>query len=418
MSAPVREQYEAYPYPARDPADEAQRLITGSPSFLPEVNHFLFAGRRDFRQPFRALVAGGGTGDGLIQLAQYLQLTSQQPGGVPHEVVYLDLSTASRAIAEGRAKARGLSNIRFVTGSLLDVAHLAPGPYDYIDCCGVLHHLPVPAVGLSMLAMQLGPRGGLGLMLYGTMGRAGVYPLQAALRQLIPADATPEEKVALAKKLLPELPEGNEFRRNPFLNDHLSGDAGLYDLLLHSQDRSYLVPEIVELLDTCDLEPVAFIEPCRYDPLSYLKDPELRDNAAALPMLEQAALAERLCGSLKTHVLYAAPRHRAAACMAWPDDPALIPGLRGLPPDALAASLAKTGQLAITFERDRLVLPAPEQAAGIVALIDGRRSLGQIAEALGLSWTAFSDAYAPVHALLTGVNKLFLRAAAPSHSAD
>ena len=30
--ARVRDQYEAYPYPARDPRDEAKRLITGSPS--------------------------------------------------------------------------------------------------------------------------------------------------------------------------------------------------------------------------------------------------------------------------------------------------------------------------------------------------------------------------------------------------
>jgi hypothetical protein len=27
----VRAQYESYPYPERDPADEAKRLVTGSP---------------------------------------------------------------------------------------------------------------------------------------------------------------------------------------------------------------------------------------------------------------------------------------------------------------------------------------------------------------------------------------------------
>ena len=64
MTDPVRAQYEAYPYPARDPADERKRLIAGSPSHLLEINHYLFAGRRDFTHPFRALFAGGGTGDG------------------------------------------------------------------------------------------------------------------------------------------------------------------------------------------------------------------------------------------------------------------------------------------------------------------------------------------------------------------
>src|SRR5437588_8853312 len=41
------------------------------------------------------------------------------------------------------------------------------------------------------------------------------------------------------------LPTTNLFRRNPYLNDHVTGgDAGLYDLLLHSIDRAYTVPEI------------------------------------------------------------------------------------------------------------------------------------------------------------------------------
>ena len=46
MSDPVQDQYDAYPYPARDPADERTRLITGSPSNLDELNHYVFAGRR------------------------------------------------------------------------------------------------------------------------------------------------------------------------------------------------------------------------------------------------------------------------------------------------------------------------------------------------------------------------------------
>ena len=61
MEDQLRAQYEAYPYPPRDAADEAARLITGSPSHLAEINHYIYAGRRDFTTPFRALIAGGGT---------------------------------------------------------------------------------------------------------------------------------------------------------------------------------------------------------------------------------------------------------------------------------------------------------------------------------------------------------------------
>src|SRR6056297_1712995 len=102
----VIEQYEAFPYPERDPADEAKRLVTGSPSHPLEIDHYLFEGSRDWSQTLRVLVAGGGTGDALIQLAQ--MMTS---AGAPYEMTYLDLSTASREIAEARARARGLKNI-------------------------------------------------------------------------------------------------------------------------------------------------------------------------------------------------------------------------------------------------------------------------------------------------------------------
>jgi hypothetical protein len=113
----IEAQYEAYPYPERDPADEAKRLIVGSPSHPVELDHYLFAGRRDWTKPFRALVAGGGTGDALIQLAQVLA-----SAGRAAKITYLDLSTAARGIAEARAAARGLKGIEFHTGSLLDAA--------------------------------------------------------------------------------------------------------------------------------------------------------------------------------------------------------------------------------------------------------------------------------------------------------
>ena len=64
--------YDDYPYPERDPSDEAKRLITGSPSHILEIDHYIYAGKRDFSRPFRVLVAGGGTGDATIMMAQQL----------------------------------------------------------------------------------------------------------------------------------------------------------------------------------------------------------------------------------------------------------------------------------------------------------------------------------------------------------
>ena len=286
----VRAQYEALPYPARDPRDEAIRLITGTPSHILEINHYLFAGRLNFIRPFRALVAGGGTGDACIMLAQ--QLVDRR---CPGEVVYLDLSTASRQICEARAKARGLRNIQFLTGSLLDLPTMNIGQFDYIDCTGVLHHLPDPAAGMQALASVLHPEGGMGVMLYGEYGRSGVYPLQQMLQTLAPLSMAIEDRLAMAKRLIRFLPTTNLFRRNPYLNDHVTGgDAGLYDLLLHSCDRAFTVPQIGQMAASSGLRVVAFLEPVRYEPSTYMSDPVIARQTSSLPLLDRAAFAERL----------------------------------------------------------------------------------------------------------------------------
>ncbi|EDM70124.1 methyltransferase [Roseobacter sp. AzwK-3b] len=196
----VKAQYEAYPYPERDPADETRRLVTGSPSHPLEIDHFLFDGCRDWSQPLRVLVAGGGTGDGLIQIAALMKQADRAC-----EVTYLDLSTASRQVAEARAAARGLDRITFLTGSLLDAPDL--GEFDYIDCCGVLHHLPDPAAGFAALRAALAPKGGMGFMVYAPYGRSGVYPLQAAFGALFEGLA-PEDRLSHARALLARLPQG------------------------------------------------------------------------------------------------------------------------------------------------------------------------------------------------------------------
>ena len=128
--------------------------MTGSPSQIVEIDHYLYAGARDWGEPFRILVAGG-AGDALIMMAQ--QLADR---GCPAEIHYLDLAAAGRAIGEERARIRGLTGITFHTGSLLDAVEY--GAFDYIDCCGVLHHLPDPPAGFRALAGALKPDAGMG----------------------------------------------------------------------------------------------------------------------------------------------------------------------------------------------------------------------------------------------------------------
>lgn len=395
---PVRAQYEAYPYPARDPAEEAVRLIEGSPSHPLEIDHFLFRGQRDWQAPFRALVAGGGTGDGLVMLAQKLSEI-----GCPAEITYLDLSKASRRIAEARMAARGLG-CRFVTADLSEAPSL--GRFDYIDCCGVLHHLPDPDAGFAALAGALAPEGGLGLMVYAPHGRTGVYPLQAAFGTLLAGDA-PETRLALGRTAVARLPETNWIGQNPFLGDHKTSDAGFYDLLLHGRDRPYTVTELDAALARAGLARVAFTEPALYDPARYLPEsPAFAERLARLTEPERAQIAEHLAGHMKTHTLYAARAGEAERRSARPASAAAVPHIRGAAPATLAVQLAKAGRFRLSANGMGFAVEIPPASAPLVAAADGRASLGQIAGGAGLDWMGFSAAWAPVHRGLTGFNLL------------
>ena len=96
----VRDQYEAYSFPKRNPDDERRRLIACELDMLAKINHFGFRGCQSFGSDFHALVAGAGTGDSAIYLAE--QLRSR--GG---RVTYLDISLASQDLARRRAEIRG-----------------------------------------------------------------------------------------------------------------------------------------------------------------------------------------------------------------------------------------------------------------------------------------------------------------------
>ncbi|RMA42049.1 class I SAM-dependent methyltransferase [Rhodophyticola porphyridii] len=382
----IAAQYDAYPYPHRDPEDEKKRLITGSPSHPLEIDHFLFAGQRDWSRSFRVLVAGGGTGDALIQLAQ--TLTS---AGKPYEITYLDLSAAARRVAEARARARGLRGIAFHTASLLDAAQY--GPFDYIDCCGVLHHLPEPQLGFDALGAALADGGGIGMMVYAPYGRAGVYPLQEAFGALL--QGSPRDRLRQARAIFARLPEGHPFKRNPHLGDHLEGDAGFYDLLLHGQDRPYTIRQLVETLGAAGLELVGSPQAHLYDPGPIVGDPRLIVGMDDLARME---LAEKLRGTIKTHVVYAA--HNAAGRVARPG-PGAVPHLKGVSGSKLADVITRKGVVPVTLAGEKMELPVSAMAARCLRHVTGRANLSQIGAAAGLDPIAFNAVWAPASDELT-----------------
>lgn len=407
----LRRQYEAYPYPPADTSPDS--LETGSPSHILEIDHFIYGGRRDWTQPFRALIAGGGTGNAAIMLARQLRDI-----GCPAEIVYVDLSETSRAITEDRAKTHNLSNIRFHTKSLLDLSAAEFGVFDYVDCCGVLHHLHSPGDGLRTLANLVAANGGLGLMFYGEYGRSGVYDVQNIMRRIAPDDDQTTQ-LPLLKTLLSNLPPSNRLVRNAAV-DHTpeQHDAELVDKFLHPQDRAYTVPGLASLCEQAGLRIVAFAPTGRYDPATYVQDDELRRRCARMTNVERAALAELIAGNIGRHIFYATTQTNAADCVAGldgPDTANATPVLKHGQGAALADKFKPDSVFKGQFDDFTAFAEPPALAAEIMRRIDNETCLEDIyfeiaMENPGLDWANFLDQFKRLYTALHGLlNGMFLR---------
>jgi len=319
----VADQYETFPYPFL--SIEADVYLGLS---LPELNHFLWGGRRNFKSTgLNILIAGGGASKLSAVLAQTLEQNN-----VPGVVVHLDLSNASIKMAKQKAVLLQVAHrIKFVQGSLIDIAnhsslmeHAPSKGFDLVVCTGVLHHLESPSDGLRSLKTVLAPGGGMFIMVYAKYGRNGVYPLQSAFRTMLPLKSKNMlDRVGLTRQLLSALPTNHplftgavssspatKVNNQPlFTNSDVA--AELYDLLLHSHDVPFTVEDVVALVDTVGLKVVDMVYSAKYNPLTILNmtsNQNLVDMVKRLMSdmnrLETFALGEKLSGKIIKHYFY------------------------------------------------------------------------------------------------------------------
>jgi len=391
----VRAQYEEFPFPLRDPQDETRGLIVTEQDSLGKINHFCFGGRQTFGGGFRVLVAGGGTGDHTMFLAEQLR-------GYDASVTYLDISRASMDIARKRAGVRKLDNIQWHHGSILDVASLGLAPFDFISCTGVLHHLPEPERGLAALRAVLAPHGAMSLMLYGRLGRLSIYAGQELMRLVNRGVDDPKLKTQYARAVLQCLPKTHWLLRggNPeeILVSFLHDESNLYDTLLHEQDRAYSVMEIYELLSGSQLELLEFVSFLSsvpsfrylYNPMVWITDPTLRSHVASLSRPKQQAIAEAINCMITCHSFYAAPS--AAGRIAPPNDLDMVPFFLYFDSGALGQHFrdAAGRGCTIDYRHSSVHFDLGRFSADIVAGIDESRCLGELFEPLGTGISGIS----------------------------
>lgn len=406
----VHQQYESLPYPARDPEVELERLFQPTICELPRVNAMLWAGRRTFDATFRVLDAGCGTGDATVFLAEQLRDTGAR-------VVSLDLSAASLEITRRRLQKRGLDGlVDLVQAPIEEAPTLGLGQFDFISTSGVLHHLPSPEAGLAALRALLKPDGAIAVMVYARYGREPVYLMQSLLRMLAPAEFGEERRLRILKRSLQSLPPANRGVRGLldtplFHSEIVRSDAGAYDLLLHSQDRPYTVPEIYDWLAGAGMRLLDWGVPKTYRPQTYWPGADL----SHLPPAAHAAAAELMHGRMAKHHFFAVPEESDTPVQPAADDRAAVPAWTAWEFDVpLGHALAQAGtQLRFGMGEEREILVSGDPLnRRLLGAVDGQRTVrailddacvafpGQTAEQVRRRWVELCDAMREIAALV------------------
>jgi len=298
-------QYEEYPYPERNPMDEKKRLLPTIGDMLGHINHYCFEGKRDFSKGFRVLVAGGGTGDALIFLAEQLR-------DADAVIVYLDFSQASMAVAKERAQVRQLTNIQWELGSLLDLNPLKNGYFDYINCSGVLHHLEKPSQGLAALNSVLKEDGVMLIMLYAEYGRTAIYQMQDLMRMVNKGESDMGVKMKNCKTIINALPESHWINISTKTGQKYQSlnEIELYDLFLIGTDCAYTIPQLYKFIEKEGLMISKLFSHMPqygnrlYKPETYIHDVSLQDEVSYYDLREKQAIAELMNGKILMHTFY------------------------------------------------------------------------------------------------------------------
>jgi len=252
ITAAVRQLYNTYPFPPEPLLDEPPPGYNWRWHWS-ALSAFC-TGKKPDRADIRVLDAGCGTGVGTEYIAHL---------NPEAKVTAIDLSEKALEVAKERTRRSGANTVEFHSLSLYDVGNLS-GEFDWINCVGVLHHLPDPVLGLRSLAEKLAPGGIIHIFVYAELGRWEVRLMQAAIALLQGEKRGDfEDGVKLGRQLFSSLPEDNrivkEDKRRWSLENHR--DANFADMYLHPQEIDYNIKTLFELVDASGLEFVGFTNP-------------------------------------------------------------------------------------------------------------------------------------------------------------
>lgn len=238
QSTPIEviNQYHENPYPRWISCQKQSALSLGHViQYLSPTAKFP---KSAFNKNLSILVAGCGTGRQAIELSYLLPQA---------KITAFDLSRSSLGYAMFKAKELNRQSLRFYQGDILSLDTLHE-TFDYIECCGVLHHLPDPIAGWKQLLTKLKPNGVMRIDLYSRLARQDVIERKSHIAQLnLNHDIDTLRKFRRA--LLIQNSDKALLKFRDFYNA-----SECRDLLFHSHEKQYSLAEIADILKELSLQ--------------------------------------------------------------------------------------------------------------------------------------------------------------------
>ncbi|MSQ02284.1 MAG: class I SAM-dependent methyltransferase [Myxococcales bacterium] len=169
------------------------------------------------------------------------------------EVLATDVSEASLRLTRRRLSAQGVDNVRVAYGDLDDGYSLPDGPFDWIECFGVLMNLADPATTLRGFAERLAPGGLVRLMVYPWFGRRRVFQV-ARIAALLGLGYADERHPSWLAALMKSLPESHPLRFTFEDYADSANPAGIVDGFLHMSGVAFSAHELYAMVDAAGLE--------------------------------------------------------------------------------------------------------------------------------------------------------------------
>jgi len=243
VSVNVKKQYEENPYPRWVHTKLFNQALSVSDIFKKLDLSLRLSADMISKTP-NILIAGCGTGEhSLITASRFKDC----------RVTAIDLSLSSLSYAKFKTEEFQVKNIKYMQADILNL-HLIDKRFDIIESVGVLHHMENPKKGWKILVDLLKPGGLMRIGLYSQLARKSINKV----RELIKKQQVASDKNSMLEFRNSLLKDDDFFGKDLMNNVDFWSVSSLRDLLFHTEEHQFTIPQISRILNEFDLQFAGF----------------------------------------------------------------------------------------------------------------------------------------------------------------